>query len=311
MSDPGEQVRARTAVDGRGPADDVRAPAEQREDLPVPGRGRAEGRRQRATRGPRPVSARPNARRCRRHVPDAAGRPAGMPARCPVHRPVFREAGPVDVMGIRRCRLPRGRGGWWRDPQRSRISSCRRNSRPGAIRRVAEVVGQLARRVPATGGLRRILPQKGKSGDRRGDRRSRRRRRRQCPGEIADPSGSVVSRRPLVAERLRGRVAVEAFAGPVEPAPDPDVIVCAAKVANEEGEKVEPGCDRVRGWSGYQKCSAGHWTGRCRGGGSAVPLPGRSAGYAIRARGAGDWSRASLIFSRSVESRAASEQGIR
>ena len=36
MPDPGQQVRARTAVDGRGPADDVRAPAEQREDLPVP-----------------------------------------------------------------------------------------------------------------------------------------------------------------------------------------------------------------------------------------------------------------------------------
>ena len=36
--------------------------------------------------------------------------------------------------------------------------------RPGTIRRVAEVVGQLARSVPPAGGLQRILPQKGKAG---------------------------------------------------------------------------------------------------------------------------------------------------
>jgi len=36
MSDLGEDVRARTAVYGRGPADQIRTPAEQREDLPVP-----------------------------------------------------------------------------------------------------------------------------------------------------------------------------------------------------------------------------------------------------------------------------------
>ena len=49
-----------------------------------------------------------------------------------------------------------------------------------------------------------------------------------------------------MAERLRGRVAVEPFAGPVEPAPDPDVVVRAAKVPGDEGEKVEPGGNRVR-----------------------------------------------------------------
>ena len=246
VPDPGQQVRARTAVDGRGPADDVGAPAEQREDLPVPVGAGHGGRRRRAIRGPRPVSEPPRAWLGRRHAPDFAGRPAGMPARCPVHRPMFREAGPVDATGFRRCRPPRGRGGRWRDPAgrgSPRGGETPPRRRPGCRRSSgsARPARSIGRRIATNPRAER------ESGDRRGDRRSRRRRRRQCPGEIAHPSRAVVSRRPLVAERLRGRVAVEPFAGPVEPATDPDVVVRAGQVPDDEGEKVKPGGDRVRG----------------------------------------------------------------
>ncbi len=198
MSNPEEEIRARTAVDGRGPAYDVRAPAKQREDLPIPVGAGLEA----AVDAPSLCRAR--FQRCRRHGDavgmsiDAAGRRVGMLARCPVHRSVFREAGPANAMGFRRCRPPRERDGWSKDPAGRgfprveeilprRRPACRRSS--GSAHPARSTGRRMATNPPA----------ERENGDRRGDRRSRRRRRRQCSGEIADPLGAIVSRRPLVA----------------------------------------------------------------------------------------------------------------
>ena len=246
MSDPGEEVRARTAVDGRGPADDVRAPAEQREDLPVPVGAGLEA----AVDAPSVGCA---GLQCRRWRGDAVRVFAIPPGGLLACRPGVRSAGQCVARQVRSMRRdfadidrPEGAADG-REFLRVADFLVSKKLCPGAVRRVAEVVCQLARRVPPAGGLRRILPQKGKAGISvaigdhvAGDDANARARSRTLRG-LSSPGDH------LVAECLRGRVAVEPFAGPVEPAPDADVIVCAAKVPDDEGEEVETGGDRVRG----------------------------------------------------------------
>ena len=49
-----------------------------------------------------------------------------------------------------------------------------------------------------------------------------------------------------MAEHLGGGAAVKALARAIEPAPDSDIVVRAREVADDEGQEVEPGGDRVR-----------------------------------------------------------------
>ena len=49
-----------------------------------------------------------------------------------------------------------------------------------------------------------------------------------------------------MAEHLGGGVAVKAIARAIEPASDSDIVVRAREVADDEGQEVEPGGDRVR-----------------------------------------------------------------
>ena len=177
MSDPGEEIRARTAVDGRGPADDVRAAAEQREDLTVP-----------VGTGLEAAVDAPSMGRARfqrgRGCGDAVGMfpmpPGGLlacrlGARSPVHRSVSREASQVGATGFRQCRPPRGRGRRWRDPAGRgfpRVEETPPRRRPACRRsngsaRLARLTGwRIATNPPA----------ERESGDRRDERRSRRRR---------------------------------------------------------------------------------------------------------------------------------------
>ena len=121
--------------------------------------------------------------------------------------------------GIRRCRPPRGRGGRWRDPPGRgfprggetpprRRPACRRNN--GSARPARSTGRRIATNPPAEreSGIDVAI------GDHVAGEDANARRDR-------GPSGAVVVRRPLVIECLRGCVAVEPFAGPVEPAPDP------------------------------------------------------------------------------------------
>jgi len=48
-----------------------------------------------------------------------------------------------------------------------------------------------------------------------------------------------------MAEHLGGGATVKPLAWAIEPAPDSDIVVRARKVANDEGQEVEPGGDRV------------------------------------------------------------------
>ena len=163
MPEPGQEVRARTAIDGRGPADEVRAPAEQREDLPVPVGAGLEA----AVDSPSVGRA---GLQCRRRRDDAVGMFPMPPGGLLACRPGVR---PADQCFDRQVRSMR-RG--FADVDRPegaadggeilRVANflVSKKLRPGTVGRVAEVVGQLARRVPPACGLRRILPQKGKAG---------------------------------------------------------------------------------------------------------------------------------------------------
>ena len=163
MSDPRQQVRAGPAVDGRGPADDVRAPADSANTCPSRS---GPGWRPPSTRHPWAApgcsaadgAAMPSAcSLCRRAACWHAGQVSGPPVS--VSRGKIRSMR-RDFADIDR---PEGAadGG---EVLRVADLLVAKKLRPGAVRRVAEVVGQLAGRVPPAGGLRRILPQKGKAG---------------------------------------------------------------------------------------------------------------------------------------------------
>ena len=163
MSDPGEEVRAWTAVDGRGPADDVRAAAEQREDLPVPVWAGLEAAIDAPSMGRAGLQ-------CRRWRGDAVRVLAIPPDGLLACRPSFQSTSQCFARQFRSMRRD------FADIDRPESAAdggevlrvtdffVSKKLRPSAVRRVAEVVGQLARLVPPAGGLRRILPQKGKAG---------------------------------------------------------------------------------------------------------------------------------------------------
>ena len=162
MPDLGEQVRVRTAVGSRGAADDVRAPAEQREGLPVPSGAGLE-----ATVDT-PFVGRAGFQ-CRRRRSDAGGMLPMSPGDLLASRSGVRSAQQRVASEVRSMRRdfadvhrPEGvaDGG---DNRRVADLLVSKKLRPGAVPRAAEVVGQLDRRVPPSGGLPRILPQKWKA----------------------------------------------------------------------------------------------------------------------------------------------------
>ena len=163
MSNSREEVRAGTAVGRRGPADDIRATTEQREDLPVAVRAGLEAAVD------APSVGRTGFQRRRRHG-DAVGMFPMPPGGLLACGPGVRSADQCFVWKVRSMRRgfadvdrPEGAadGG---EVLRIADFLVANKLRPGAVRRVAEVVGQIAGRVPPAGGLRGILPQKGKAG---------------------------------------------------------------------------------------------------------------------------------------------------
>ena len=149
----GEQAPVRATVDGCGPANDVRASTEQHEDLAVPAGSGPEtaidapaaccARVQRRRRCGDPIHVLPVLLGCL-----LAGRPRFAPAQ----QRLPRQAGLIrwrfsDVDGPERP--PNGE-------EILRITNLfvAKELGPGAVRGVAEVVGQFARRVPTAGGLR-------------------------------------------------------------------------------------------------------------------------------------------------------------
>ena len=163
MPDLREQIRAWATVDGRGPADEVGTPAKQCEDLPVPVGAGSET----AVDAPSACRARFERRRGRG---DAVRVFAMLPSGLLACRPGVRSAN--------QC-LPRQIRSMRRDfadvdgPERAANGGdvlwvmdllVAEELRPSTIRGIAEIMGRFAGCVPASGGLRRVLPQKGKAG---------------------------------------------------------------------------------------------------------------------------------------------------
>ena len=154
MPDLGEQVPVRATVDGCGPANDIRASTEQHEDLAVPAGSGPEtaidapaacgARVQRRRRCGDPVHVLPVLLGCL-----LAGEPgfAARPSSVCLCRPGSSDGESSDVDGPERA--PNGE-------EVLRITNLfvAKELGPGAVRGVAEVVGQFARRIPTAGGLR-------------------------------------------------------------------------------------------------------------------------------------------------------------
>ena len=202
--------------------------------------GRAEDRRRIAIRVPRPVCVSPKVRRCRPHVQDGARRLAGQmsgplvrasrgtPGRCDGFSPMPTARNARRMVG-RSCG--------------SRTSSWRRNS--------ARATSGLLQKewISSPGAFYRPAgcdESSGRNGQRRVGRRSRRRGCRQRSGEFAHLFRTIVSRCPFVSECLGGRAATEPSERALEPATDSDVIVRTGQVADDKGQIVELGRDRVR-----------------------------------------------------------------
>ena len=116
---------------------------------------------------------------------------------------------------------------------------------PRPVRRIREIVCQLARRVPSPRGLRRVFPKERETGvgvtkgdHVTGDGPSAVASSRTCRG----PSSSGPQ---ITVQQVRGRIPVEQLARTVEPTADSNIVVRTRQITHDEGQEVETGGDRI------------------------------------------------------------------